>query len=245
MCIYLPILWQNSYTPLKMRYFSFAIFINQLDAALTQMEGRINYSLNVASTAVNTIVFPMSIPGRIAKNAFYVCASVLSNLKTIAQSPNNAAVALFSQTNAIAQLFDRENKVIKDAITSASVYFAAFAAQESFESAANSNTDTISCRDIDETVAIIRRKISEIAENDKSQNLQLQKLGLIVAESGRQALAKVGGAQRLEIKTQTNIYTVLLRGRIDRSKAWQVCLRNNIENPNRVEGVVYLPESDY
>jgi hypothetical protein len=96
-------------------------------------------------------------------------------------------------------------------------------------------------RDIEDMVNIVRRKVGEI----ENASLALKEAALLTAQSGKAALARIGGERMVEIKSETSIYSILLGARIDRARAMDICLRNGIENMNRVVGTIFLPQEDF
>jgi len=232
--------------------------LNRLKAAINRMESRVNLGVSIMNDHVKALIFPLSIPGIIAKNAFLICASLKNAGNQIANSPKNGLIALLEQTRAIGQLFGRTDGAIENAIVEAGTYLSAFMTEEAFREIGERDTSVVSLqagsvrsvvepvealskRDVDEMVSTVRRSTSEIYDAPQA----LKEVALIVAEAGREALARIGGERIVEIKSETNIYSVLMGARVDRARAFDVCLRNNIENPNRVIGTVYLPQEDF
>ena len=230
---------------------SAASALGAIQATVAQKEARINMIDGIANNLVRSMVFPVSIPGKIAQMAFRIAASAERDTLTVLESPKNGIVAVLEHTRLTAQLLARTHTVLGVAVRSAGAYISAYLAVNSFvASTASTGSDTtateaMSKRDIEETVNIIRRDIAEIASADKTGTIALQNVALVLAEEARKTLAVMGGEKEVEVKREVSIYAVLLDNRISRHRANEVCLRNNIENPNRVKGMLFLPESDY
>jgi len=217
--------------------------VDNLSAALSQIEGRINLKVSQVADFVKAMTFPLSIPGKIARTAFEICVTAIDTVAGVGQNVKGEISMFQNMTFDLAKKYEQVDKVFFYAIITAGAYIAAFKAQECFEEIQERGTSQVSRRDVEEIVQMIRRQIKEITKDEQSS--PLAQVALIIAEKGRETLAKMGGYKKFVVEKETNIYAVLMRGRIDRSKAWQVCLRNDIKNPNRVSGEIYLPESDY
>jgi hypothetical protein len=222
---------------------------DRLSAAIHQMESRINLSVSIMNDYVKALTFPLSIPGRIAQNAFLICAGLQNAGREIINSPKNGLIAFTEQVRAIGRLFGRTDSAIEEAIIEAGAFTAAFTAEEVFNGIASApigerrsaSGSEPSRRDIEDMVNTVRQSVSEIYDAPNA----LKEAVLIAAEAGRTALSRMGGERIVEIESETNIYSILMGARVDRAKAFDVCLRNDIENPNRVVGVIYLPQEDF
>jgi len=217
--------------------------VDGVSAALSQMEGKINLRVSQVADFVKAMTFPLSVPGKIARTAFEICVTAIDTIAGVGQNVKGQISMFQNMTFDVARKYRQTDDVFYDAIVSAGAYIAAFKAQECFEEIQESGAKETSRRDVEEIVNTVRRQISEISKNDHSS--PLARVALIIAEKGRETLAKMGGERKIVVEKESNIYAVLMRGRIDRSRAFEVCLRNNIENPNRVVGEIELPENDY
>jgi hypothetical protein len=221
--------------------------IDGLSAKISQMESFVNMSNSMTADFVKAMIFPATIPGRIAKLAFETCCTIENATLDVVMSPNSTLVSFLEEVRLIAQKFKRKDEVFYDAIISAGVYLATFKAEEIFSSVSNAPASAVNNfadrKNIEDTVNTLRREIAQISQNEPDS--PLADAGLIIAQKGVETIESMGQEQVFEIKQPTNIYSILMKGRVHRERAFQVCLRNGIENPNRVSGTIYLPEADY
>jgi len=207
--------------------------------------------MGVFNSAVDAIIYPSTLAGEMLDTAVSIVDGVGANVDKLVESPSSA---IFGVRQNLLFLHSRVKKstnvggdILADLILSYMLFnecllvakvndeYTAQIAAQSFAQAAQTRAGLASA------AKAMLKFVNETIKNDLENTTQTAAAANLTAKEVDNTLANANIETELNVEGQTSIFRILLERKIPVDMASDVCQRNQIENPNKVQGRIFVP----
>jgi len=223
-------------------------FMDNLSAQVGMVQSSINLAQTQITSFVNSMIFPATLPGEVARAAFGLCATFEKNLDNIMSAP----LASIQEIQIISKRRGEQirNAIganpLSDALEAAGITFAGSTLARFLDAA---NTPRYKDRVLPNDVLRVNRQFRLFAQPfiaaNRAETSALAQAVAMLDDATQQTIKNLSGYRKVYIDAPRSIYIILLQNRIHRSKADIVLDINGIVNPNTIFGDLLVPRPDW
>ncbi len=235
----------------KTSTYSFSL-IGKIKSLIGKMQSAVRKGIVSVDNLVNDLVFPLTIPGDVVAQAFYLCASVQDSHDRLMSAPRSALTGFQNRITALRSLFEKDgDPVVVTAIQIASVFTSCSMTADALDEYSRrikraTGTGDIPTRgDIEGLAVFMRTYAKPVIERDRGGTSSLAALVSELSDQTLSVISLLGDERTIMVSQESSIYVILLANRVHRGRAEAVCKRNGIENPNRVIGEIVIPREEF
>jgi hypothetical protein len=227
--------------------------MNQVRSMIAGVRGRIAQGLSVFNAAISAITYPSTRAGEMVSAVVGAVDSANGDIEKLIQSPSAAIFGVRQGLLAMNRQLRRQADFGGDILADLTLSYALFnecllIARTNDEYLANPAGDSASfertvmlAAGLKSSLANMKKFAMEIIENDRTGTTALAKSVRITSEDVERTLASMNNEREIQTGGETSIYAVLMSQGVPVEYAESVCRRNNIENPNKASGTIFLP----
>ena len=215
-------------------------------AGTITIKSAVTNGMIAADHFINDLRFGLSLPSQLVEQAFRYCASAEESTDRVLRAPSSAIAAFRARIAVMIDLFRHDdNGQISEvlAIASAlSVCRMSATALDSYRRStrAESQLQPPTHQDVEGVVWQARDCAGPVIAAYRGQLPSLEMIVATLTDDGSSILSRMGVERQHDVPRPTNIYVILMELQIPTSRAEAICARNNIENPNRVVGRIWV-----
>jgi hypothetical protein len=224
--------------------------MNDVRSMMATSKARVSQGINVFNTVIDSITYPSTLAGEMVEIAVNIVDSANSGVDKLVQSPAAAIFGvrerLLLLRTQISRQPDLGGDILADLVLSYTLFnecLLVARVNDEYESSRSSNfvESANIASGLARSIKNLKKFALEIISANRTETKMLAKTVATVAEGVEQTLANSSAEREIEINGETSIYTVLLAQGIMPEYAEIICRRNNIENPNKVSGKIFVP----